>query len=473
MITKGEKNMKLNLFDKLFEIKDKNYTRFHMPGHKGRISKLFPENFLDFDTTEIFETDNLYNPKGVILKLLNDLKSIYNTKKSFISLNGSTGSIISSIYALCKEKDEILIQRNSHLSVYNATIIRRLKINYIYPEISDNSYKIDEKELENILILNKNIKLAVFTSPDYYGRVLNVEKIVEICHKFKVKVLIDEAHGSHFKFLNSGIKSALEYGADVVINSLHKTLPALNQTSLIHINSKEIDSERFERGLKLFQSTSPSYILMMSIEKALNYMTSEEGVKKIREVCFMIEDFKKRCEKLTSLEFLKTESKDPFKLVFKMTNLENRILYDILHEEFKIDMEMFDVNYIVGICSVFDEQKDCDLLFFALEEIDNRYKKCKKLTSKIVKTSNVETEMQIYETFDLDFEICKLKDSCGEISADFITFYPPGSPVLVPGEVISERIIEEIEQNKKNEVEIIGLVGYNKDEIRILKKENL
>ena len=254
--------MELNLFDKLFEIEDKNYTRFHMPGHKGRISKLFPENFLDFDTTEIFETDNLYNPKGVILKLLNDLKRIYNTKKSFISLNGSTGSIISSIYALCKEKDEILIQRNSHLSVYNATIIRRLKTNYIYPEISDNSYEIDERELENILMLNKNIKLAVFTSPDYYGRVLNIEKIVEICHKFKVKVLIDEAHGSHFKFLNSDIKSALEYGADIVINSLHKTLPALNQTSLIHVNSKEIDLESFERSIKLFQSTSPYGVLI-------------------------------------------------------------------------------------------------------------------------------------------------------------------------------------------------------------------
>ena len=130
-----------------------------------------------------------------------------------------------------------------------------------------------------------------------------------------------------------------------------------------------------------------------------------------------------------------------------MTNLENGVLYDILHEEFKIDMEMFDVNYIVGICSVFDEQKDYDLLFFALEEIDNRYKKCKKLTDKIVKTSSAETEMQIYEAFDSEFEICKLKDSCKEVSADFITFYPPGSPVLVPGEVISERIIEEIEQN--------------------------
>ena len=262
------------LYDKL-----KNYSKsgiypFHMPGHKR--TDITEEGIIPYniDITEIHDFDNLHSPNGVIDEIQKKAAKLYNAKNAFILINGSTGGILSAIRSMTNQGDKILMARNCHKSVYNSAELFNLNVDYIFPD-TDSRYNIltsvSPCDIEDKLTKhNDEIRLVIITSPTYEGVVSDIKSISEICHKHGAKLLVDEAHGAHFPFSDSFPDEALNCGADAAVLSLHKTLPSLTQTALLITNDSEL-SEILAENLAVFETSSPSYILMSSIEKCLDF----------------------------------------------------------------------------------------------------------------------------------------------------------------------------------------------------------
>ena len=261
-----------NLEERLENYFNEDYLPMHMPGHKRNIKLLGEKLPYRIDITEIDGFDDLHHPEGIIKEIEEKAKKIYKSNKSFILVNGSTCGILAGIRSVVNYGDKVLVARNSHKSVYNAIEINCLNPIYVLPKI--DKYGINKNikadDIENILEKNKDIKLVIITSPTYEGVLSDVKSIVNIAHKYKVPVLVDEAHGAHLSFMENSNFEALNCGADIVIQSLHKTLPALTGTAILHIKGDLVKEEDVRRELSIFETSSPSYILMSSIDECLS-----------------------------------------------------------------------------------------------------------------------------------------------------------------------------------------------------------
>ena len=261
------------IYNTLKNLSDKNIYPFHMPGHKRNLK--FLENFYDFinlDYTEIDETDNMHKPEGIIKKSKEILSNTFGSQDSYFLVNGSTSGIIASIMSCVLPNEQILVAKNCHISVYNGIILSGALPIYIEPTIKYNiPCGIDIKNIENAIKKYPNIKAFILTSPTYEGFVSDIESIAKLLHKHNIILIVDEAHGAHFNFSNNFPKSAIKCGADIVIQSFHKTLPSFTQCGVLHLNSSLVNKNMLEKCLSMVQTTSPSYMFMMSIEYATNF----------------------------------------------------------------------------------------------------------------------------------------------------------------------------------------------------------
>ena len=274
-----------------------------MPGHKR--TDITEEGIIPYniDITEIHDFDNLHSPNGVIDEIQKKAAKLYNAKNAFILINGSTGGILSAIRSMTNQGDKILMARNCHKSVYNSAELFNLNVDYIFPD-TDSRYNIltsvSPCDIEDKLTKhNDEIRLVIITSPTYEGVVSDIKSISEICHKHGAKLLVDEAHGAHFPFSDSFPDEALNCGADAAVLSLHKTLPSLTQTALLIANDSEL-SEILAENLAVFETSSPSYILMSSIEKCLDFC--ENSKDKFKEYCCNLKTVRKKLENLKYLK---------------------------------------------------------------------------------------------------------------------------------------------------------------------------
>jgi len=455
----------LEFFKELSKKIEEDKHRFHMPGHKGKESVVYDvfKDIVKFDFTEIDGTDNLNNPRGIIKNLQNRLSNLYGTKKSYILVNGSTSGIQSAILSQSMPKDKILIQRDCHKAVYNSLIIGDLDCEFIWTGF-DTSLKLkktlDLKELEQALEENE-IKLVVVTYPTYYGICSNIEKIAEIVHRKGALLIVDEAHGGHLKFSKKLPKGAEDLGADIVIQSLHKTLPALTQTSAVHVCSRRVDVERLETFIKMFQTSSPSYILMLSVESALNYM-EEKGSKNLDKI---VEYLRECIENDSDNIFMKKSyiekelncQYDDTKLLISLYN--NGIRGYKVKDELKkqgIYTELWDLVYNIAYITGADSIEDISLIFSAVKRIENNVDKDK--------TNNIEfkkfkpaRKMTINNAFYKPKTHKRVEDLKGEIAGDFVIPYPPGIPLICPGELIEEDHVEYIKELQDENIEILGI----------------
>ena len=417
-----------------------NYP-FHMPGHKRNAKFNIPSS--EIDITEIDGFDNLHSPDGVIKELEEELAKLYSFEKSIISVNGSSCCILSAICAVCDYGDTILIARNCHKSVYNACFIKKLNVEYIEPEYIEEIGiygKITQEAVDKALNRFENAKAVVITSPTYEGVTSEI--------KADVPVIIDSAHGAHFGFHRDF--PVLPYG-DIVINSLHKTLPALTQTAVIHINNPKY-FEKVKMYMDIFETSSPSYVLMSSIDTCIEFLRKCEND---------FDAFSKRLDKFYSqvneLENIKAfEADDKSRLVIYADNMSGTSLYSFLQEN-GIEAEGATLNYVILISSVCDSDEGFELLINALKKAD-------KVKSHFERFSTSYTlpkkKYNIYEVNS--FEKTELLKAEGKVSAQYIYAYPPGVPIIVPGEVISREIIDRITSMKENDVNIISQVqGIN------------
>lgn len=432
--------------------KYKDDYAFGMPAHKGK--KYFDLD-IKRDLTEFLDTDNLLNPQGAIKKSQEEVSEIFSSKYSFYIPNGSSGAINIAISTLAKRKDNILVQRNTHKSVMNSIIINDLNPIYINTKYDEENALFLGIELENLKnILEENsIQLAIFVSPNYYGGILKLKEIVRLCHSHNVYVIIDEAHGSHLYFSHMKEFCANFSGADIVINSTHKTIPSLTQTALLHVNNDGVDVDKLKKVINIYTTTSPSYLFLISQEEGIDYMV-KEGYKKLEILRKELDKISKDTGIMSyNINDSTIASYDTMKFLFRLPILSGIEIVKKFHLEYNIRLEMGDLYYALAIFSPLTEI--CELRKFIdviLSLRNGEYKKIAKLkfpTSKRIISPR--------KAFDSPSIYKNLKDSCGMISANNVAFYPPGIPIISYGERITKEIIDIILNNLDEGIEVVGI----------------
>ncbi|MCD1147893.1 aminotransferase class I/II-fold pyridoxal phosphate-dependent enzyme [Peptoniphilus sp. KCTC 25270] len=452
------------LQNRLKNLIEKDFVRFHYPGHKGRKGGFDPALSFLLDYTETYGTDNLLHPEEILCQSQKLAAESFQTLDTFYGVGGSTMAIYAGIFALAQEGEEILIQRNCHKSVYQGALLRKSRVHTLSPEYDEEGdvlLGISTEKLEKFLQENPKISLLVLTNPSYYGVILPLKEQIDLAHKYGVGVLVDEAHGAHLPLSHRREDSALAHGADIVVHSAHKSLGALTQTALLHRNSERISRERVLEMISLFTSTSPSYLFMTSIEasigKAVEWKKKDwENLEK------QIEDFKNKAQEL-GYEFYKAP-KSPYvggldflKIFFRYPGYSGEELSDIFYEK-GINFEMSDGSYLLGVLSSFTTEEDLNRCLRVMSEIPKREGKYPK--SAYIPLEN-KKEKEMYEAKEWEGEWVPISESLHRISKHFVFQYPPGVPLLLPGERISEKHIEIFEKNR-------GIYGIERGRVKVL-----
>ena len=419
------------------ELKKLNKYPFHMPGHKR--NQLLSIAGSEIDITEIKGYDDLHNPAGIILETEEKFGKLYNCEKSFLLVNGSTVGVLAAIFCLTEYGDKIIIARNCHKSVYNACLLRKLKVVFAQPEYDcENGFytKISQEEIDCILSENRDAKAVVITSPTYEGYVSEI--------KCKIPLLIDAAHGAHFPF---GEFPRYPKG-DIVISSLHKTLPALTQTAIANVYDKQY-TDKLRFYLEMFETSSPSYILMNSASICASYL--ENSIADFKNYTDALNGFYKNI-KLKKLKLIKTD--DPGKLIVStaQANTDGASIADILRTRYDMEPESSGMWHIILMTSVADDLKMYDKLRIALEEIDRSLE-----VKKQPPLPCPDAKKKAY-SFCVDGESEQSDiDSCeGKICAEFIYAYPPGIPILFPNEPVTKNALDLLKRLEKHGVNLVS-----------------
>ena len=486
------------LLERLTEYAGSDAYPFHMPGHKRReIPDGIPGGFPDpygIDITEIDGFDNLHHAEGILKDAMDEAAAIYGADRSWYLVNGSTCGILSAVFATTENGGKILTARNCHKAVYHAICLNRLETEYLYPE-EITEFRINggiraedvRKALEkdamrcagnsgDVRGKNTKIQAVLITSPTYEGVVSDIRAIADAAHEYGIPLIVDEAHGAHLEYADqchSFPKSALEYGADIVIQSLHKTLPCFTQTAILHVKGKFVDQDRVSRYLSMFQTSSPSYLFMAGMERCIRYMDGDgrNGMVRYEE---RLEHFMERMEGLQVLEVLDREicgkyrtvaGWDPSKIVVSTMRAEDfhgEELAETLRRKYHLEMEMTAPEYVIAMTSLMDTEEGFERLGTALLEIDGALrhcveseqqkekgeskgkKRCETPEATESKVSHPVRRTLICEAMDADTERTALQDTVGKVSAEFVYLYPPGIPIITPGEVFTDVIVEKI-----------------------------
>lgn len=484
-----------HLYDELQKYGESDYYPYHMPGHKRRLYGNLPKKIAKIDITEIDGFDNLHQAEEILLELQQKAALLYGADESFYLVNGSTGGILSAISAAVPYGGHLLIARNSHKSAYHAAYLRNLRLSYLYPnwiEGYDVCEAITPEQVREALEREADIDAVYIVSPTYEGRIADVQAIAQVVHAKGIPLIVDEAHGAHLGLAKGFAKNSSRLGADLVINSVHKTLPALTQSAILHVNGEIINRQQLRKFLHIYQTSSPSYILMASIDNAFS-IVEKKGVDLFsnfyRKYCGMMDCLIKckRLQIMSNIEEIKSGVQDVGKLVIstKNTHLSGQELYDILLERYHLQLEMAAGTYCLAMFTIGDDDEGYDRMIKALLEIDkeiaekqedgvvaNRATDCDALTEKQTIGAdqchssflwgNVEVQRPICQiplakAWDMDSMKVSLQESIGHAIAEFINLYPPGVPILVPGEVMTKGIADLLEKYLQQGLTVQGV----------------
>ena len=547
------------LYRKLRAYGASDFYAFHMPGHKRLMGKF--ENPFQIDITEIDGFDDLHHPeaKGVLTEAQSRAARVFGAEETHFLVNGSTAGILSAISGCTKQGGTILMARNCHRSVYHGAELRGLKTVYLYPhyisKLGINGAVLPEN-VENALQKsamekkqcadgkteeyscengkengNRNhtdIQAVVIVSPTYDGVCSDVRQIAEICHCYGVPLIVDQAHGAHFPFSEYFPEDAVRAGADVVIHSVHKTLPSMTQTALLHVQGEIVNRERIRKFLSIYQSSSPSYVLMASIDACVD-LIERDGEELFERHTRELRAFREDCRDLKWLylagldsekdgtwkpeaktaEFGQTADFDRSKLLISArranragAGLTGEELSRILRERYHIQMEMSGPDYVVAIAGIADSEEGFRRLAEALHGIDldisgkiknksvvrkNRNIRTKsvektqdrlktnqteninekeipdgvKSYTKVSDKSNalprLESVLTLSEAAEAESVSRPLKACEGAVAGIYVYLYPPGIPVLAPGEQVTAELLERIEKWLEAGYDVHGL----------------
>lgn len=466
-----------DIYQELLKLADSDMYPLHMPGHKRNLESTPLKGAFRCDITEIDGFDNLHDESGIILEAEKRANDLYKADETYFLVNGSTGGVLSALSAAVPDGGVILAARGSHRSFYHGAYLRHLNIEYLPVKMIDKYSIFDgysSEEVEDALDKLGVKPDAVFiTSPTYEGKCSDVEGIARACHKRNIPLIVDAAHGAHFGLGEGFPQSAVSAGADIVIHSLHKTLPSMTQTALIHVQGDIVDKTLLKRFLRIYQSSSPSYVLMSSIDLCIKELLDkrEQYVKKLLEYRNRLECGTKECQKVRIIGT--EELEDPSKVLIFVDSREmtGHELYDILREEYGLQLEMAGEKYGLAIITGWDTDEGIDRLIRAVCEINKRLKDSQNLECTVAAKSLIpRKEIPLYKAWDSDTEAVELDKAKGRIVGDFVNLYPPGIPMIVPGEVIDERLIDQIKGYLEQGLNVQGIsdaqIAGNKGIIR-------
>lgn len=469
------------LLEKLEEHSETGWYPMHMPGHKRNTALLGDKIPYDIDVTEIPGFDNLHDAHGIIQEGQKRIADSFGAAQTFYLINGSTCGIIAGIRTATWPGDEIIVSRNCHKSVYNAIEICNLRPTYLLPRVDEDFHiyaSVAVEDVKEALDAHPKAKLVLITSPTFEGVVSDIKSIAALCHDRGVLLMVDEAHGAHFHYSDDFPTDAVACGADIVIESLHKTLPSLTSTSLAHISAR-VDAVEMARNLSIFETTSPSYILMASIDQCFELLVTkgEELYKAFDE---NLKYFSERCKELEVLRVLchghdvpenhpNAFAIDRSKIVIscKDTVMSGMELMTILREHYDIEMEMGFGDYVMGIATIADERIGYEMLADALIAIDKTVPRTDEPDEEIF-PAVPEYDVQIQTALYSPQKVVSLSESLGLVAAEYAWAYPPGIPIITPGEIISKDVISHIHNLERQGVHVKSNLGKLPESIRVM-----
>lgn len=468
------------LYRRLKAYSETDYYPYHMPGHKRRLYGELPPEIMDIDITEIDGFDNLHDPEEIFLRLQKEAAQLYGADESFYLVNGSTCGILAAISAVVPRGGRLLMTRGAHKSAYHAAYLRNLTVSYLYPEMMEEYDIYDAVTPEQIAqaLERGPVPDAVFlVSPTYEGRIADIETIAKLVHSKGIPLIVDEAHGAHLGLAEGFAKNSCQCGADLVIHSVHKTLPALTQSALLHVNGTLVNRERLRRFLHIYQSSSPSYVLMAGIDNALQ-LVREQGEYLLAQLQVNYLRMLTELSECKNLRFLPLDAgQDIGKLVILSpgAGLSGQQIYDILLNKYHLQLEMAAADHCLAMFTIGDSAEAYKRMTEALLAIDRDI-----TTGKWQKQQEPEgrdiREMSLYhmqpkacqslaDAWDAEKEEIPLSQAVGRIAGDFVNLYPPGIPVLVPGEQVEEIHCRKLAKYDGEGLKVQGIAG--KDEYRI------
>ena len=453
---------------------------FHMPGHKRQLT--LGTDAYHLDITEVEGFDNLHHAQGILRDEQARLAQYVGAEQSFFLVNGSTCGILAAISAAVPRGGKMLMARNSHKAAYHAIFLRQLQVSYVYPGIS--SYDIQgalaPEQIRLGLEADDEIAAVYVTSPTYDGVVSDIEKIAQIAHSFGKPLIVDEAHGAHFGYHPAFPESAVSCGADLVIQSVHKTLPAFTQSAVLHLCSDRIRAEVVEEFLDIYESSSPSYVLMAGISRLVPFLQNE-GEARFSALAGHLNRFYEKSRKLRHLHVIQAEdfekthafARDPSKILISTRdcNMSGRALYDRLLDVYHLQMEMYSGEYVTALCSLMDQADGFERLLDALFEIDGMLKRAETPEHGFVARMYREREQaySISDAMEHAGETVELANAVGRVSGEYVYLYPPGIPILVPGERIDAGFVSDVGEMKARGLMPEGMRDKQAERIDVLK----
>ncbi|KAJ4789325.1 Purple acid phosphatase [Rhynchospora pubera] len=437
---------------------------FHFPGHnRGKaaptsLSSLIGSGPFNHDLPELPELDDLFSPQGPILEAQSLASELFGAHNTWFLVNGSTCGVHAAIMATCNPGDILILPRNSHLSATSGMVLTGAIPKYIMPDYNPHwdvaggvSVLEVQRAIQEVERDGSKVGAVLVTTPTYHGICTNLEDIVKICHSLGIPVIADEAHGAHFRFNKAFPRSALEQGADLSVQSTHKVLSSLTQSSMLHLSGNLVDPERVSRCLQLLQSSSPSYLLLSSLDAARAQLSDNKGM--FDQSLGLALEARKRIQEIPGIDLLDLSvfrlnfcDIDPLRITVGTSRLglSGHVADDILYECYKI------VPELVGTCSLTfafnlgTRILDVERLILGLNHLsDNFFHKnskilCSESDGSIQPFERSQMVSTPRDAFFAKKRRVRIKDSIGEICGELICTYPPGIPLLIPGEVITE-----------------------------------
>ena len=477
------------LFSGLLEHIKKNPVQFHIPGHKKgkgmapEFREFIGDNALSMDLINIAPLDDLHQPKGIIKEAQDLAAEAFNADHTFFSVQGTSGAIMTMIMSVCGPGDKIIVPRNVHKSIMSAVILSGAIPIFIHPEIDKVlgiSHGISIHSVKSALEQHPDAKALLVINPTYFGVSADLKSIVDIAHSYHIPVLVDEAHGVHIHFHDELPLSAMQAGADMAATSVHKLGGSMTQSSILNVKGNLVSYKRVQAVLSMLTTTSTSYLLLASLDVARKELATR-GKELLDHTIQLANSIRKQINEIEHLtcvgeEILETEAAydyDPTKLIISVKNLglSGNDVEIWLRAHYNIEVEMSDLYNILCIITTGDTEKEADILVSALKHLaDERHSLAEKIDTQVLLPNIPLLAVSPRDAFYSETELVPFDDSEGRVIAEFIMVYPPGIPIFIPGEIITEDNLRYIKKNMEAGLPVQGPEDYDFKMLRVTKE---
>ncbi|MDN7241388.1 aminotransferase class V-fold PLP-dependent enzyme [Planococcus sp. N028] len=479
------------LFDALLKHRNRHPIQFHIPGHKKgqgvdpAFREFVGDNILSIDLINIAPLDDLHSPKGAIKHAQELAAEAFGADYTFFSVQGTSGAIMTMILSVVGPNDKILVPRNVHKSIMSAIVFAGAIPIFIHPEVDPDlgiSHGISAEAVEKALIEYPDAKAVLVINPTYFGVAADLKRIVEIAHSRDIPVLVDEAHGVHIHFHEALPVSAMAAGADMAATSVHKLGGSMTQSSVLNVREGLVSPKRVQSTLSMLTTTSTSYPILASLDTARRQLAIH-GFDLIDQTIRLAQDARKRINKIAHLhcvgkELLKTSATfdmDPTKLLISVKDLgiTGHQAEEWLREKANIEVELSDLYNILCLVTIGDSRKELNLLVNALQRMSETFDSEAAIVEPVVLIPEIpRLAMTPRDAFYATTEVISIDEAVGRISAEFIMVYPPGIPIFIPGEIITQENIDYIHMNVAAGLPVQGPEDDTLKMLRVIKEQH-